>query len=184
LATLLFAPEDQVSLDFSGKDLPADWRSSRNWKVEQGELRGLGDGWLEWSKPVPRDFTLTFSAWTEEKANVEVKLYDPKGEQELYTFAFMGRYHPVLDGVKSAILKADRFVAQNPRMWIFPGRMFAFELRSAKGAFQMFLSNELGPVFRDEAPPEAREFRLRILCSTEGKRDQVRLDDVKVSWRK
>jgi hypothetical protein len=177
---------DDVVLDFTKPELPADWSlSSKAWKVDAGELRGEGPGWLEHARPLPASFTLTFDAWTEEKANVEVKLLDAKGERDVYTFAFLGRYHSTLDGVKSAILKADAFVSVNPRMWIFPGRMFRFEVRRARNQFQMFLNGELGPVYVDEDPPtEADELRLRILFAPEGKKDRVRIDNVRVAGKR
>ena len=34
-----------------------------------------------------------------------MRVYDAKDERELYTFAFLGRYHSLLEGVKSCILK-------------------------------------------------------------------------------
>lgn len=178
--------EDVAALDFSKPELPADWTvSSKAWKPDGGELRGEGGGWLDWKKPMPASFTLTFRAWTEEKANVEVQLHDSKLERAVYTFAFLGRYHAALDGVKTAILRADRFVAVSPRMWIFPGRTFTFEVRRARNQWQTFLDGELGPVFVDDDPPaEAADLRLRIVVATEGKKDKARLDDVKIAARK
>lgn len=175
-------PEREVRLDFSGPEIPAGWACSKRWKVEEGELRGKGDGFLERAIPSSGDFTLEFDASTAEKANVEVKLLDPKDDAVLYTFAFLGRYHSVLDGVKSCILAGDRFVAVNPRMWIFPGRTFRFEVRRAKAQFQMFLSRELGPVYVEPKPlPDGTSFKIRILVSTEGKDDAVRLDNVRLA---
>lgn len=185
LVASLVAPDaKEVVQDFS-KPLAAPWSvTSKTWRVEEGELRGTGDGVLEYATALPADFTLTFRARTEEKANVEVKLYDEKGEKELYTFAFLGRYHAVLDGVKSCILKGDRFVNVDPKTWIYPGRTFDFELRRAKNQHQMFVNGVLGPFFVDEAPPDATQFRLRILVSCEGKTDKLVLDDVKIVVKK
>jgi len=101
--------------------------------------------------------------------------------EELYTFAFLGRYHTVLDGVKCCILKGGGFAKVDPKMWIYPGRQFQFEVRCAKSQMQMFLDGELGPVFTDPAPPApAKGMKLKILASTEGSKDEVKIDDVKV----
>ncbi|MBI5362182.1 MAG: hypothetical protein HZA53_03320 [Planctomycetes bacterium] len=177
------APDTKdVVQDFS-KPLTAPWSvTNKTWKVEDGELRGAGDGALEYAAPVPADFTLTLRARTGEKANVEVKLYDEKGEKELYTFAFLGKYHSVLDGVKSCILKEQRFVKVDPKTWIYPGRTFDLELRRAKHQHQMFVNGVLGPFFVDEAPPDETKFRVRILVSCEGKDDKLVLDDVKIRY--
>lgn len=177
-------PED-VAQDFS-KELAAPWKlSGKTWRVEDGELRGRGDGWIEYSGPLTSDFALAFDASTAEKANVEVKLYDAATKKELYTFAFMGKYHSALDGVKSCVLKGDRFVNVDAKTWIYPGRTFRFEVRRAKNQHQMFVNGVLGPFFVDEAPPpEDVKLELRILVSTEGKDDAVRLDDVKIVMRR
>ncbi|MBK7876813.1 MAG: hypothetical protein IPJ77_13900 [Planctomycetes bacterium] len=180
-----FAAEDKdVVQDFS-KPLAAPWSvTSKTWKVEGGELRGTGDGALDYAGPLGPDFTLTFRAKTSEKANVEVKLYDETGAKELYTFAFLGKYHSVLDGVKSCILKGERFVNVDPKTWIYPGRTFDLEVRRAKGQHQMFVNGALGPFFVDEAPPGGTQFRLKILVSCEGKDDAVVIDDVKIVAKK
>ena len=122
---------------------------------------------------------------TAEKANVEVKLFDASGKKELYTFAFLGQYHRALVAVKSCILKGDNFVSVNPRMWIFPGRTFNFEVRAVKRQFQMFLSGELGPVFADPEPDASIDggVRVKIVLATEGKKDEVHLDNVKIARR-
>ena len=188
VAAALFAPaavggpgEDAPALDFSAKEIPAPWAVTPGWRVEDGELRGEGPGGIEYRKGVRGDFTLTFRASTEEKANVEIYLLDAKGEKVSYTCAFLGKYHSVLDGVKSCLLKDDRFVNVNPRMWIFPGRMFTFEVRRAKSQYQMFLNGELGPFFVDDAPPaDLDDLRLRISILTEGGKDKVRVDDVRL----
>jgi hypothetical protein len=153
--------------------------------VTEGELRGRGDGTLEFAGPFDGDFTLTFTGFSAEKANFEVKLFDAATGSESYTYAFLGVYHSVLDGVKSCLLREDRFVAVSPRMWIFPGRRFTFEVRVAKAQHQMFLDGELGPLFVDPAPirPE-KGARLRILAGTEGSGDEIRIDDVKLSFRR
>lgn len=171
---------DTATLDFAAQKLPAGWSIAAGaWKVEQGELRGAGDGALEFVGPIGPDFRLAFAAQSAEKANIEVKLFDAATGEELWTFAFLGRYHSVLDGVKSCLLQGGRFVAVDPRTWIFPGRRFRFEVRAAKGQLQMFLDGALGPFFVDPAPREAKHgLRLRILASTEGSKDAVVLDDV------
>jgi hypothetical protein len=185
LAALLFlAPgAGDVTLDFSKEKLPEGWSlSGKDWKVKDGQLVGIGDGTLDWAGPIAGDFTLAFKGWSAEKTNFEVKLYDVATGVELYTFAFLGRYHTVLDGVKSCILKGDGFAKVDPKMWIFPGRTFTFEVRCAKAQLQMFLDGALGPIFVDPQPPApAKGMKLRILASTEGSKDEVRLDDVKVT---
>lgn len=185
LAFLLFAVPGagDVTLDFSKEKLPDGWTiGGKDWKVKEGQLVGIGDGTLDWVGPIAGDFTLQFKGWSAEKTNFEVKLYDVATGAELYTFAFLGRYHTVLDGVKCCILKGDAFVKTDPKMWIFPGRTFTFEVRCAKAQLQMFLDGALGPIFVDPQPPApAKGMRLRILASTEGSKDEVRLDDVKVT---
>jgi hypothetical protein len=180
------APEEDIVLDFSTATLPAGWTvGPASWKVEGGELRGTGSGGLVYAKMLSGDFRLTLKVWTEEKASIEVHFEDAKGERTFYTCGFGGLYHPVLDGVKSCILRDDRFVAVDPRMWIFPGRMWTFEVRHAKHQWQMFLNGVLGPVFVDDAPDAASdELRLHILATTEGAKDKVRIDDVRISERK
>ena len=126
----------------------------------------------------------SFRARTDEKANIEVQLYDEAGKQSLMTFAFLGKYHSVLDGVKSAILKENRFVKVDSRMWIFPGRFFEFEVRGAKNQYQMFLNGELGPFFVDEKPlAEMGTVRLRIVYSGGDEKEGVRFDDVRLTIR-
>jgi hypothetical protein len=179
---LLAARGDEVALDFSKDKLPDGWSlSNKEWKPKDGQLVGHGDGMLEWAGPLASDFTLTFKGWSAEKTNFEVKLYDAATNEELYTFAFLGRYHTVLDGVKCCILKGGGFAKVDSKMWIYPGRQFQFEVRCAKSQMQMFLDGELGPVFTDPAPPApAKGMKLKILASTEGSKDEVKLDDVKV----
>src|SRR2546428_7544303 len=110
--------EETVKEEFSGGSPGKDWKvSAESWKVAEGELRGKGDGFLGFTKTLSGDFLLKFDAQTEEKANLEVTLLDKTGKKALYTFAFLGKYHPVLDGPKSAILKYDRFVSVSSRMW-------------------------------------------------------------------
>ncbi len=185
LATTLFATTllaSDVTLDFSSERLPGGWSlRGKEWKVSEGELCGMGDGALQFAGPIAGDFTLSFAGWSAEKTNFEVKLYDAATGRECYTFAFLGRYHSVLDGVKCCMLREDRFVNVDSKMWIFPGRKFTFEVRSAKGQLQMFLDGELGPLFVDPQPlkPE-KGLKLEILASTEGSRDAVRLDDVRL----
>jgi hypothetical protein len=172
--------------DFSGKDVGKDWKlTSDAWKVEGGQLCGAGAGSLRCLRPLTGDFVLTFDGWTEEKANVEVALTDKSGEKRLLTFAFIGTFHTALGGPRSCILKGERFVAVEPRMWIFPGRTFGFEVRRAKNQFQMFLSRELGPVFTDEAPDaDLDEVFVRIDVATAGPRDKLKLDNVVITQPK
>src|SRR5262245_5551238 len=69
-------------LDFTKKELPAGWRVTNiGWRVEDGELRGEGGGALECTAPTAQNFTLAFDAWTEEKANVEIKLFGMDGSK-------------------------------------------------------------------------------------------------------
>lgn len=179
---LVAARGDEVALDFSKEKLPDGWSvTNQEWKPKEGQLVGHGDGMLEWAGPLANDFTLTFKGWSAEKTNFEVKLYDAATHEELYTFAFLGRYHSVLDGVKCCILKGPGFAKVDSKMWIYPGRQFTFEVRSAKAQLQMYLDGELGPVFTDPAPPApAKGMKLKILASTEGSKDEVKIDDVKV----
>jgi hypothetical protein len=171
-----------VKEEFSKKELDKCWSIKGAFAPEEGELRGKGGGWLEYAPDLAGDFTLTFQAWTEEKANVEVTLVDPKSGKPAYTFAFLGLYHSALDGVKSCILKDDAFVNVNPKMWIFPGRMFTFEVRREKSEYQMFLDHELGPFFVDEHPPaNADQLRLRLNFSAPGPRDKFRVDNVTIA---
>ena len=174
---------DAISLDFAestkGK-LPAGWSlRGKEWKVAGGELQGVGDGALAFEGPVTNDFGLTFTAWSAEKTNFEVKVYDAATGKECYTFAFLGRYHSVLDGVKCCLLRENGFVAVDPKTWLFPGRKFKLEVRAAKGQLQMFVDGALGPFFVDPKPlrPE-KGLKLEILASTEGSKDAVKLDDV------
>jgi len=182
VAALAVGEGDAVTLDFGREKLPEGWSvRGKEWKVAEGELRGLGDGALGFAGPVGGDFTLVFRGWSAEKTNFEVKLHDLESGRECYTFAFLGRYHSVLDGVKCCILRENRFVAIDPKSWVFPGRKFTFEVRAAKGQFQMLLDGALGPVFVDAQPLlPAKGMRLEILASTEGSRDAVRLDDVEL----
>src|SRR5262249_13526644 len=95
-----------IVLDFAQPKQPGRWSiRSREWKVADGMLRGKGDGALEFAGPIDGDFTLTFQGWSAEKTNFEVKLVDAADGHDLYTFAFLGRYHGVLDGVKCCILR-------------------------------------------------------------------------------
>jgi hypothetical protein len=178
-----FVGPSDITLDFSKDKLPDGWTiSAKEWKVKDGQLVGIGDGALDWAGPITGDFTLQFKGWSAEKTNFEVKLYDVATGEELYTFAFLGRYHTVLDGVKCCMLKGGGFVKVDSKMWIFPGRTFTFEVRSAKAQLQMFLDGELGPVFIDPQPPApAKGMKMKILASTEGSKDEIRLDDVKVA---
>lgn len=169
-----------VNVDFSTRRLPQDWRvSNKTWKIDQGELRGEGNGTLEFKKKLEGDFALSFDGWVEEKGNIEIVLTDPKSKECYFVFAFLGSYHPVLDGVKSAILKGNRFVAVDPRMWIFPGRDFSFEVRRARHQYQMFLDGELGPVFEDKEP-EMEEFLLKISYGAGHKKESVVIDNVRL----
>jgi len=182
-AALFVLPRSgELTLDFSKEKLPDGWSiCGKEWKVKEGQLVGIGDGALDWAGPITGDFTLQFKGWSAEKTNFEVKLYDAATNEELYTFAFLGRYHSVLDGVKCCMLKGGGFVKVDSKMWIFPSHQFTFEVRSAKSQLQMFLDGELGPVFIDPQPPApTKGMKLKILASTEGSKDEVRLDDVKV----
>jgi hypothetical protein len=177
--------ESIVRQDFSKSDLGADWKTPAAWKVEDGELRGTGGGALQYVPPIAGDFTLEFKAECDAKANVEVKLVEPSDGRVRFTFAFLGRFHPVLDGVKSAILKDETFVKVEPKMWIWPGKTFEFEVRCARNQYQMFLDQELGPVFVDPDPPaDPRPLRVQIEISPEGAKDRVRLDDVVIRTRR
>lgn len=181
LACLLFAGSDAtIKVDFE-KELPKDFKVGGAWAVKDGMLRGKGSGHLEYAVPIAGDFTLRFEGWTAEKANVEVKLIDGATGKDAYTFAFLGQYHAALDGVKSCMLREEAFVKVEPRMWIYPGRTFRFEVRAAKGQFQMFLNDELGPFFVDPLPlaPKAG-MKVRIVVNTEGKDDEVRLDELEL----
>ena len=186
LAPADIATLDTVNLDFATPQLPDGWSlSSKAWKVEGGELRGVSDGMLEFAGPIADDFKLSFRAETSEKANVEVKLYDAESGAELYTFAFLGRWHSVLDGVKCCMLRGGNFVAVDSKMWIFPGRRFTFEVRRAKGQMQMFLDGALGPFFVDPQPLVASKgIKLRLLVPTEGSKDKVVIDDVTLECAK
>jgi hypothetical protein len=175
----------ETALDFAQEKLPQGWsirgQRSNDWKVADGELRGIGDGALQFAGPIAADFTLSFHAWSAEKTNFEVKVFDLATGKETYTFAFLGRYHSVLEGVKCCILREQNFVAIDPKSWIFPGRKFTLEVRAAKGQLQMFIDGALGPIFVDPQPlrPE-KGVRIEILASTEGSKDAVVLDDVRL----
>ncbi len=177
---------ETLTLDFAREKLPDGCTlTSKQWRAEGGELRGVGDGVLELAGPYGADFALKFRGESSEKANFEVKLFDAAEGRELYTFAVLGRSHSVLDGVKCCLLKGGQFVAVDPRMWTFPGRRFTFEVRSAKGQFQMFLDGALGPLFIDPQPERpARGIQVKILVSTEGSKDKVVLDDVALEYAK
>jgi len=178
------ARRGDVTLDFAKEKLPDGWGlSSKTWQVKDGALNGVGDGALEFAGPIAGDFTLTFKGFAEEKANFEVKLFDGGGSEELYTFAFLGRYHSVLDAVACCMLKGGNFVSVDKKLWIFPGREFTFEVRVAKGQFQMFLDGVLGPFFVDGKPAAPdKGMRLQILAATEGSKDAIRIDDVKLTF--
>ena len=183
-----FVGGDTVTLEFGpgtkGK-LPDGWTTRNDaWKVTDGELRGIGDGALNYGGPIAGDFALSFKAWSAEKTNFEVKLFDVATGKECYTFAFLGRYHSALKCVACCLLRQDGFVAIDPKNWIFPGRKFTLEVRVAKGQFQMFLDGALGPIFVDPQPlvPE-KGFKLEILASTEGSKDEIRLDDVTLTTK-
>ena len=174
-------PQATVTVDFSGRNLPKDWRvSTKAWKVKHGELAGEGNGYLEYKRLIKDDFVQSFDGRTAEKGNIEVVLLDPRGKEGLFVFAFLGMYHPVLDGVKCAFLKGNRFVSVNPRMWLFPGGVFRFEVRSVKNQFRMFLNRELGPVFKDGDPPDVEGYILRISFTGEGKKDGVKFDNIRL----
>jgi hypothetical protein len=182
---LVAARGDEVALDFSKEKLPDGWSvTNKEWKPKEGQLVGHGDGMLEWAGPLANDFTLTFKGWSAEKTNFEVKLFDVATGKECYTFAFLGRYHSALKCVACCLLRQDGFVAIDPKNWIFPGRKFTLEVRVAKGQFQMFLDGALGPIFVDPQPlvPE-KGFKLEILASTEGSKDEIRLDDVTLTTK-
>lgn len=178
--------DETILLDFSTPELPKGTvLSSSLWKVESGELRGTGGGWIELPAKVAGAWTLTFDGWTQEKASFEVKLWDKAGAHDAMSFAFGGMYHPVLDGPKSCILKGDRFVNICSKMWIFPGRMFNFEVRHSKNQYQMFLNGELGPFFVDNEPiKDDAAPRMRIHFGCEGAKDGFRLDNIKLVLRK
>ncbi|MBL8842972.1 MAG: hypothetical protein JNL90_15750 [Planctomycetes bacterium] len=186
LAAPLAALPESTTLDFAKEKLPDGWVvATKSGKVIDGELRFSGDGALTFAGPISSDFRFTCKGMSAEKANFELKVEDATTGAELYTFAFLGRYHSALDGVKCCLLRQDGFVAIDPRMWTFPGRWFTFEMRAAKGQLQMFLDGTLGPVFVDPQPlAPAKGIRLRLLVATEGSKDEVRLDDVTLEWRK
>jgi hypothetical protein len=70
-------------------------------------------------------------------------------------------------------------------MWIFPGRMFHFEVRCARGQYQMFLNDELGPFFVDPAPADKdAAVTVKILVAIEGKKDKIRIDNVELTEKK
>lgn len=171
-----------IELDLSGKTIGEDWKvTSGTVKVENKELVGTGAIRLESARTFSDDFLLTFEAMTEEKANIEIKLLDETGKRELYTFAFLGRYHTVLDGVKSAILKEDVFVKVDSRMWIFPGRFFKFKVERSGKDFKMFLNGQAGPEFKDPGAAAAlKNFRIRILHDSESAWDRARFKNVKL----
>jgi hypothetical protein len=174
--------EDVVELDFESGKLPEDWSvSSGEWKVRRGVLDGRGPGYLQLDVPRSGDFRLSFRAWTEEKANVEVKLIDPDTGREMWTFAFLGTYHSILDGPKSCILRNNHFVNVDARTWIFPGRWFDFRVRARSDQYEMFLNDALAPRFVDEdAPEEAPRWLLRIQHGPELEDTRFELDDVKL----
>ncbi len=180
VAVAVAAPSDTLTLDFAKEKLPDGWSvATKSGKVVDGQLRFTGDGALDFAGPIGADFRFTCKGWSAEKASLELKAYDAATGAELYTFVFGGRYHSVLDGVKSCLLRADRFVAVDSKMWIYPGRWFSFEMRAAKGQLQMFLDGVLGPVFVDPQPFAASKgIKLRLIASTEGSKDEVRIDDV------
>jgi hypothetical protein len=184
LALLFAPPRGDITLDFAKEKLPEGWSlSSKEWAVKEGALAGVGDGSLDFAGPIAGDFTLTFKGFSAEKTNFEVKLYDVASGAELYTFAFLGRYHSVIDGVACCLLKGGNFVGVDKKSWIYPGRAFTFEVRVAKAQFQMFLDGALGPFFVDPSPAApAKGMRLKILAATEGSKDAVRLDDVKLAF--
>ena len=167
LLALVAAAQEETTVreDFDGRAPGRDWlQSNATWRVAGGELRGKGGGQLDYKRPLSGELRLTFEAWTSEKANVEVKLIDPATGRDRFTFAFLGRYHSVLKGVKCCMLKANRFVATKPEMWIFPGRRFRFEVRKNGGQYQMRLDGALGPVFVDKQPA-AGPYTLRIIVA-------------------
>ena len=173
-----------VKEEFSKKELDKCWNLKGGWAPEEGELRGKGAAWIDYVPEVPGDFTLTFQAWTEEKANVELMLVDPKTGVPVYVFSFGGLYRNVLDGVKSAILRENYFIksAVCSKMWIYPGRMFTYEVRREKNGYEMYLDHELGPFFVDENPPaNADHLKLRLNFNTSGSRDKFRVDNVTLS---
>jgi hypothetical protein len=180
------APGDSITLDFAKEKLPDGWSvAAKSFKVEEGELRFAGDGLVDFAGPIAPDFRMTFKGSSAEKASFELKVFDVATGAELYTFAFGGRWHSVLDGVKSSILRADRFVAVDSKMWIFPGRKFTFEMRSAKGQLQMYLDGVLGPFFVDSQPVATpKGVKLKIIESTEGSKDRVTLDDIVLEYSK
>ena len=185
LSVGLRGEEKVVKETFSGRSPGKDWLvSSRSWRPTKGELVGVGSGHIEYQSAVAGDFVLSFEAETEEKANIEVHLVDAKGKA-VFAFAFLGQYHSALDGVKCCILKDNRFVNVNARMWIYPGRRFKFEVRRAKNQYQMFLNRELGPFFVDREPPKNVDgLRVRITYAPESKRDKVRFDNLQLVLKK
>src|SRR5688572_24767145 len=95
------APGETLTLDFAKEKLPEGWSvAAKSFKVEEGELRFVGDGVLDFAGPIAPDFRMTFKGSSAEKASFELKVFDVATEAELYTFAFGGRWHSVLDGVK------------------------------------------------------------------------------------
>jgi hypothetical protein len=173
--------KDSTSLDLTGKSLPADWHlTAKSHQLANGELVADGGGSLEWAQALQDKATIALTVLTEEKANVEVHLVDDKGRSR-YAFAFLGQYHQVLERVAVAILRDDRFVASNPKLWLYPGRKFELEVRRAKGQFQMFVNGELGAVFVDDKAVDGKDLKLRICWATEGGKDKVHLQGVKVA---
>lgn len=184
LAGIAAAPQDpeRATLDFAGKTIPPDWHlAAKSHRLLDGELVVEGGGTLDWSQPLQDKATVTLAVRSEEKANVEVHLLDDRGEVR-YAFAFLGQFHPALERVACAILRDNRFVHVNPRLWLYPGRKFELEVRRAKNQFQMFVDGELAGVFVDPQPVAGKELKLRIAWATEGERDKVHLDDVKVAF--
>lgn len=186
LAAALLLPSldgaETLTLDFAQEKLPAGWSvTSPRWKAVQGKLEGTGDGALEYAGPVTGDFTLKFTGWTGGKCNLELKTIDLTTGQDVYTFAFLGRYHRVLEGVKCCILREDTFVSVDPKQWIYPGRRFTCEIRVSRGRYQMFLDGEPGPEFVDPQPLRpAQGTKLRLLANTGGGEDRVQIENVRL----
>lgn len=180
-------PQDsEVNLDFLTAELPKGVVIAvKSWKIADGVLRGTGGGYVEIPVPENGNWKLSFQGSSDEKANFEVKAFDKTGKTEIYTFAFLGRYHSVLDGPKSCILKGPAFVNVSSKMWIFPGRMFNFDVKCAKSQFQMFLNGELGPNFVDDKPAEPEGgLKLRIYVSPESEKDGWKIDNIKLKSKR
>lgn len=186
LCVALVAPflsgAETITLDFTQEKLPAGWSlTNPTWKAGQGRLEGTGDGELEFAGPVTGDFTLRFTGWISGKGNLELKTLDRATGEDVYSFAFLGRYHRVLEGVKNCILRENYFVSVDPKQWIYPGRSFTCEIRVSQGRYQMFLDGEAGPDFTDPQPLRPPQgTKLRLQARFDRSQDRVRFENVQL----